>query len=204
MINKVKRKITRNKQAIYKRVVFHALQDDKYRLNEDETSDLGLVLGSTDSKILKKRMDVAIEAYKKGKIKKLLFTGGISYKPKIFDLRVYTAEAIRMQEYAIARGVPKEDIILETKARNTIENIENSIEIIENENLDIHSITIISSDFHLTRTMLLFKRLGKDKRFKLSLIESKDERTKYVKKEAKFLRDIYYGKDKGLNKVKEK
>ena len=91
---------------------------------------------------------------KNGKVKKLLFTGGVTTD--------VISEAEKMKQLAMQNGVNEEDIILEEKSRYTVENFGYSVKLLEKlkseGKVQIDSVAIITSDFHLTRSYHLFRK----------------------------------------------
>lgn len=71
------------------------------------------------------------------------------------------SEAEAMETYLLAQGIPAAQIIKESKARNTIENITYSYQLIPQ---DDHQpvIAIVSSEYHIFRAKLIAKELGYD------------------------------------------
>lgn len=98
------------------------------------------------------RVDEASKLYKNGLVEKLIVSGGIGYT----NADRKTPEALKMQEYLIKDGIPKNDIIMECQARSSFENIKYSLEIIrENNILNNTRLALITSDFHLKRCMAM-------------------------------------------------
>ena len=93
------------------RLLFQGLEDT------GENADCIIVLGSI--KAAKYRVPVAVEAYKAGRASKLMLCGG---KLRDFPDGEYS-EAEHMRQAALALGVAEEDIILEDRSQNTVENI---------------------------------------------------------------------------------
>jgi len=170
----LKKRLKRPKQRF--KTIYASLINPEDRNNSlmENISDIDvvIVLGCTDPKILEERMSVAIEAYKN--VKKLLFTGGMSYFPKIARGGM-VPEAIRMKEIAMQAGILEKDIIIEDKAKDTVQNFENSFAILEQMNEgkpdseQLKSILVITSDYHITRSMLLLRsalaRMGLSKKY---------------------------------------
>ena len=92
-------------------LLFQGLEDT------GENADCIIVLGSI--KAAKYRVPVAVEAYKAGRASKLMLCGG---KLRDFPDGEYS-EAEHMRQAALALGVAEEDIILEDRSQNTVENI---------------------------------------------------------------------------------
>jgi len=122
--------------------------------------ELLIILGykSTENAIhplLKERLDTGMELFLSQPFQYILLTGGPvgSERP----------EAELMAEYLQEKGIPKEKILLETKAMDTIENILFTKEIAEG--LGCSACTIISNSFHLRR----IRHLAKEFRFPVQL-----------------------------------
>ena len=74
-----------------------------------------------------------------------------------------------MSYKAIKLGVNPKDIIIDDKSNNTFENIDNSLKLLPNE---LKHIIIITSEFHLKRCLLIFKK--KYPELSITMIPSKD------------------------------
>ena len=66
-------------------------------------------------------------------------------------------EAEGMQDYLVKRGIDRERIILEDASENTIENIRNSMEIMDPKQ---DTVGIVTSDFHVFRSLHIAKKQG--------------------------------------------
>ena len=77
-------------------------------------------------------------------------------------------EAVVMKNYLCSRGIDESRIYIEDKSSNTLENIKNSYDIIEKENLNAEGIVSISNAFHIPRIELIFSRLGIEIEFVLA------------------------------------
>jgi uncharacterized SAM-binding protein YcdF (DUF218 family) len=97
----------------------------------------------------------ALLLYKQGKIKKILITGG---NIDIFG-KEKESEATRLAVFLRTAEVPKEDIIIENKARNTKENAVFTAQIIK-EKYPNASLTLITSGFHMARAKGCFEKVG--------------------------------------------
>ena len=78
-----------------------------------------LVFGN--AMLIKERTSVSVEMYKNKRVKKLVFMGGGYGISNITN--DHTPESHQMRDYAISLGVPENDIIVEDKSKDTIENI---------------------------------------------------------------------------------
>lgn len=113
-----------------------------------DMSWLGLNPEPSDASL--KRIVYAIKLYKE-LIIPLVITGGSGNpaKPNI-------SEADAMAQVALYMGVPATDIVIENKSRNTHENVK-ALDAIWKR--DRH-IILVTSAFHMKRSMAMFKRLG--------------------------------------------
>lgn len=113
------------------------------------------------SKILKTRMNTAINKFKSLKYPKIMIlSGGI---PEEYQIRSqnFPTEAEMMLELALQKGIPMENIILEPDSSTTEENMINTNKIIENlskRNIRIGKIYLVTSDFHMKRSNIFAKK----------------------------------------------
>lgn len=131
-----------------------------------QTYDVGIVLtGITNSNkkpqdrvYLDKggdRITQALMLYRMGKIKKILITGG-SFDPQ---QRKEKAESFQLRKILLMAKVPSQDIILETKARNTRENALYTKPILQKQ-FPKQSYLLITSAFHMRRAVGCFQKVG--------------------------------------------
>ncbi len=136
-------------------------------LNElDRSYDIGILLGGYSAPEIipnedrhnfnsrANRFNNAIELYFKGKIKKILISGGTS--SIIVD---YPREASAIEQYLLTLGVPAEDLIVEPNSRNTRENAVFSAEIIQ-RNYPEASCLLITSAWHMRRAHGCFRKVN--------------------------------------------
>jgi len=147
------------------------------------------------SEFAKKRIEKAIDFYKKNQTK-ILFSGGYSLNCKKGK---GSAEAELMKLYAMEKGLPERDIILETESRDTQGNAYFTKQILIPKTWK--NILVITSDFHIPKTKFFFDFVYGDgynisyegsatnplKRRNKKLIESE-------KKSQKIMEEIYYKK----------
>lgn len=93
------------------------------------------------------RMEEGVREYKRGVAKVIIPTGGKAHND------FYEAHA--MKEYAISRGVPADAIIEEDQAKDTIQNIYFSWQIMQQHGW--HTAEVVSSPSHLPRTSLILQ-----------------------------------------------
>ncbi|SCH42757.1 DUF218 domain [uncultured Clostridium sp.] len=126
----------------------------------DDINDINdiIVLGAglNDNKVgklLKNRLDKAIEYYKLNNDVNIILSVGLKPNNTI-------SEADAMYNYLISMGISKNKIIKEDKALNTFENIKYTKEILKSRNdLDKH-VLIITSEFHIFRSLMISNLLG--------------------------------------------
>ncbi|HEY9800406.1 MAG TPA: YdcF family protein [Leptolyngbyaceae cyanobacterium] len=122
-------------------------------------ADAAIVLGAAvwgekPSPVFRERINHAINLYKNGNVKKIIFTGGVG---EINE----PAEAVVGQRYAIAKGVKASDILIETQSRTTSQNLQNALEVV-GTNQQLTKFLIVSDPLHLKRAVLMARNLGMD------------------------------------------
>ena len=124
--------------------------------------DYGIVLGgmaSINTRTQKMKISESIDRilqaiilYRQGSIKKIVITGGSGL---VFNQK--DKEAFMLKNYCQKFGVDTTDIILEPNSRNTHENAVNTMKLI---NCKQHKVLLITSAFHMRRSMGCFKKEG--------------------------------------------
>lgn len=108
------------------------------------------VNGTAPSLILKARLDTAVTYLKQFPDAKVIVSGGQGADEGI-------SEAECMYRYLVEAGIDEERIIQENRSTNTRENLEFSAEFLDkNQN----SAVIITSDFHVFRSVQIAKKMG--------------------------------------------
>ncbi|MFD6325377.1 YdcF family protein [Streptomyces sp. NPDC058442] len=92
--------------------------------------------------------DTAVDLYKRGMAPLLVFTGATS--PTTRD-RMPRGEAVHYQERALELGVPSSAVLVEPRARNTGENIRFSRDLLEEADVDVSSVLLISKPYEERR-----------------------------------------------------
>lgn len=110
------------------------------------------VRGTRITKSLARRLDAAYEYHLKNPDAIIIVSGGKGNGEDV-------SEAQAMTEYLIAKGVPAQSIIMEDKSTNTNENLEFSMEFIEDKS---SSVAIVTNDFHIFRAIHIAKKKGLD------------------------------------------
>ncbi len=129
-----------------------------------KTYDYGIVLGgmSVNDETMDRvqfyrgvdRLIQAIDLYKKGYIKKIIFTGGSG---RLLHPEMKEGELIK--PYILKMGVATEDLYIENESNNTRENATLTKKLIDKEKLT-GSFLIITSAFHMRRGLRCFKKAG--------------------------------------------
>lgn len=115
--------------------------------------DVGIVLGGIS--MIPYRVDEILKLYNYGLIERILLSGGIGF----INLDRKITEASKMYAYLLDKGVPKNSIITEIESRNTLENIKNTIGLLETDyDLSFVKLALVTSDFHIKRSLELIAR----------------------------------------------
>lgn len=98
--------------------------------------------------------------------------GAKLYKGGFAKFTLLTNSTVRFStvDEAIAFGIPKSKILKEERATSTYTNAIYTKEILEQENLE--SVIVVTSDFHMRRTKLIFNRVFKNTDIQLLYISS--------------------------------
>jgi uncharacterized SAM-binding protein YcdF (DUF218 family) len=120
------------------------------------TADAAIVLGAAVwgerlSPVFQERVNHAINLYRTKRIKKIIFTGGRGNADEATE-----AEAAR--RFAMANGVPPEDILIEDKSTSTYENLAFAKPIVEANH--IKTVLLVSDPLHLKRSVEIAKSLN--------------------------------------------
>jgi len=129
-----------------------------------KTYDAGIVLGgfiTYDQKIDRlqfnrstDRLLQAIELYKRGIIKKIIFTGGsgsINHPDE--------KEGIYVKRYLLTIGIPEQDFFIENESRNTHENATLTKNLIKTKHIT-GDLLLITSASHMRRSLACFNKAG--------------------------------------------
>jgi uncharacterized SAM-binding protein YcdF (DUF218 family) len=130
------------------------------------TYDMGIVLGGGSRTMLADtnrvalnwagdRLVQAVQLYKLGKIKKILFTGGDG---RITDKK--HPEANVVYKFFKIMGVPDSAVILENKSRNTQENAAFTAKIMAEKDLMNTNNLLITNGSHMRRSLGCFRKVG--------------------------------------------
>jgi uncharacterized SAM-binding protein YcdF (DUF218 family) len=133
------------------------------KIEDVKKYDVGIVLGgmfefNTDLETLvpgshADRIWQAITLYKKGKIKKILISGGSGY---VVDHGL--KEAVQLKAVLVDWGFPEGDIIIETTSRNTHENALETKRILQRSYPHLEKRLLITSGSHMKRALACFEK----------------------------------------------
>ena len=120
--------------------------------NDVPETDVALVLGASvfegrPSPVLEERANTAVQLYLGGKVKKILVTGD--------NGALSHDEVTPVRKYLLAAGIPAGDIFLDHAGFDTYSSMYRARDIFE-----AHSMTIVTQDFHLPRSVFTARELG--------------------------------------------
>ena len=105
------------------------------------------------SVLLQNRLDTALDYLQSHPDMLIVVTGGKGDDEHL-------SEAAAMYQYLTEHGVAEEQILLEDQAENTLENLKYTKVLLSEEGIDTtQEILVVSNEFHLARTRMLFARV---------------------------------------------
>jgi len=139
---------------------FHLIYDELIKV------DVIIVLCSNDIRVAEYSADLMIKWY----AKYIIFSWGIAHNNDILVTWRNKSEAEIFKDIVIDKWFAENKILLDTKAKNTWENIINSYKILKKENINHWKIMLIQKPFMQKRTYATFmkQRPWKDKNFIIS------------------------------------
>lgn len=120
--------------------------------------DVAIVLGypglknGQPSLFMLSRVEKAVQLWKQHHVDYLIMSGGAAHNDMI--------EATMMKEIAVQLGVPKDAIFIETKARNTYQNLLYTKEILDK--YAFHSCLIVTNTWHIKRAQFFVDKFKID------------------------------------------
>ncbi len=120
-------------------------------------ADVAVVLGNlvyadgNMSKALEQRVLCGLKLYEKGRVKKIIVSGGESKECSCL-------EADRMKLYLVKNGVPDSVVIVDNLGKNTRATATNTFKL--KDSLHINSVIAVSQYYHLSRTKMLLRKRG--------------------------------------------
>jgi len=150
-------------------ILFTALSIYTYSHSVDANADAAVVLGAAvwsnnPSPVFRERINHAIELYRRRKVRKVIFTGGQGNPNE-------PTEASSARTYALANGIPIQDILVEEKSHTTFENIVYAKQVAGANNLK--TVLLVSDPMHMRRAMTMANDVG------LNASPSPTETTRY-------------------------
>jgi len=137
------------------------ISESCYRRNADYSmGNVIITLGSQvypDGRIspnLQCRLETTLEAWNTLP-RKIVVCGG-----KGIDEPV--EEAAAMRDWLTEHGVPETDILMDTTSQDTLENITHARDLLREAGIGTDSALIVTSDFHVPRSVAIAKHLGFD------------------------------------------
>ena len=109
------------------------------------------VWGANVSPVFRERINHGIDLYRKGRIRKLIFTGGQGNPGE-------PTESSAARDYALQLGVPVGDILIEEKSHTTYENILYAKQLADAHGL--RRVLIVSDPLHMKRAVSMARDLG--------------------------------------------
>lgn len=124
----------------------------------DGPADAAIVLGAATwngqpSPVFEERIKHAIDLYQAGRVKALIFTGGVGEGEDI-------AESIAVSRYAIAHGVAPQNVFCETASHFTHENLLGAKAIVEMQGFN--RVLVVSDPLHMRRALTMARDFGLD------------------------------------------
>ena len=147
---------------VYALIILHVFVNERgvsSTVPSEDQYDAIIVLGAqvlpdgTPSVQLGWRLDAAYEAYKKKNVPVVVCGAQGKDEPK--------TEADVMKEYLIRAGIPDEDILTDPASFNTRQNLKNASYLLKSIP-GINKVLIVTSDYHVPRSLALARDLGYD------------------------------------------
>jgi uncharacterized SAM-binding protein YcdF (DUF218 family) len=124
--------------------------------SSDASADAAVVLGAavwttTVSPVFRERINHGIDLYRNGKVRKIIFTGGQGNPGE-------PTESSAARQYALVRGIPAADILIEEKSHTTYENILYAKQLADTHG--IKKVLIVSDPLHMKRAVAMATDVG--------------------------------------------
>ncbi len=138
--------------ACYLAGSIYAYRNDDAGLRADAAVVLGAAVWSDEpSPVFKERINHAVELYRRGRVRKIIFTGARGSRNE-------PAESVAAKEYAAGLGVPASDILLEKRSHTTYQNLLHAKRVAEAHGL--RRVLVVSDPLHMKRAMSMACDLG--------------------------------------------
>src|SRR5215207_2010408 len=124
--------------------------------SSDAPADAAVVLGAAVwgaevSPVFRERINHGIDLYRKGRVRKLIFTGGRGNGGE-------PTESSAARRYALRSGVPASDILIEEESHNTYENILYAKRLADAQG--VRKVLIVSDPLHMKRAVTMAGDVG--------------------------------------------
>lgn len=124
--------------------------------SSDAPADAAVVLGAAVwgaevSPVFRERINHGIDLYRKGRVRKLIFTGGRGNSGE-------PTESSAARRYAMRGGVPAADILIEEESHTTYENILHAKQLADARGL--RKVLIVSDPLHMKRAVAMARDVG--------------------------------------------
>ena len=122
----------------------------------DVKADAAIVLGAAVwgdevSPVFRERINHAVDLYRRGKVRKIILTGGQGNSDEL-------TEAAAARDYAIKNGVQAGDILIEERSHTTYENVVNAKQLADANGLK--KVLIVSDPLHMKRAVAMARDIG--------------------------------------------
>ena len=119
-------------------------------------ADAAIVLGAAMwgeelSPVFRERINHALDLYRSGKVRKIIFTGGQGNNDE-------PTESSAARRYAVERGIPAEGILIEESSHTTYENLLYAKQVADAQHLK--TVLIISDPLHMKRAVVMARDIG--------------------------------------------
>jgi uncharacterized SAM-binding protein YcdF (DUF218 family) len=119
-------------------------------------ADVAVVLGAAawgnrPSPVYRERINQAIQLYREGKVRWIIFTGGTP-EPG------YPSEAEVGRKFSLERGIPAEAMLLDTESRSTWQNLEQAKLLMATAKLN--TALLVSDPLHMRRAIAMATDIG--------------------------------------------
>lgn len=124
----------------------------------DVQADAAVVLGAAVwsqgvSPVFRERINHAIDLYRRGRVHKIIFTGGQGNRNE-------PTEAAAAREYALSNGISPDDILIEQRSHTTYENLVFAKQLADAHGLQ--KVLIVSDPMHMKRAIAMAHDVGLD------------------------------------------
>lgn len=124
--------------------------------SSDGPADAAVVLGAAVwgaevSPVFRERINHGVDLYRKGRVRKLIFTGGRGNDGE-------PTESAAARRYAMRGGVPAADILIEEQSHNTYENLLNAKRLADARG--VRTVLIVSDPLHMRRAVSMARDVG--------------------------------------------